>query len=219
MISAESRKQKSIEKLNELDIPYIEHLPVIETSDSFEARTVEEVVRRAAASFFTIQHACDIMAETDVEQSKEFFLSMLDKWGLMDDLTNKEKAIFDGTSSNQDAINMVWKYEANYPLLWYLGLIDELDVPNHICDTNTVIQIFQNNASVEELCKASTLRDVEELLDEADLIYRYNWACVDHRVNQNKDPNLDPGVVYERHWGLNWLIRYDEDWDFVSTDT
>lgn len=104
-------------------------------------------------------------------------------------------------------------------MLWYLGLIDELDVPNHICDTNTVIQIFQNNASVEELCKASTLRDVEELLDEADLIYRYNWACVDHRVNQNKDPNLDPGVVYERHWGLNWLIRYDEDWDFVSTDT
>nr|WP_278045783.1 DUF4272 domain-containing protein [Clostridium beijerinckii] len=33
---------------------------------------------------------------------------------------------------------------------------------------------------------------------------------------------LDSGVVFERHWGLNWLIGKgtdNDDWDCVSTDT
>jgi len=29
-----------------------------------------------------------------------------------------------------------------------------------------------------------------------------------------------PGVIYERHYALNWMIRYGEqEWDDVSFDT
>jgi uncharacterized protein DUF4272 len=32
--------------------------------------------------------------------------------------------------------------------------------------------------------------------------------------------NLDSGVVYERHYALNWLIGYmGREWDDVTTDT
>jgi len=57
-------------------------------------------------------------------------------------------------------------------------------------------------------------------LDQADLIYRYNWACVDARINNRNIDNLDSGVVLERHRALNWLINYmNQDWDSFSTDT
>ncbi len=33
-------------------------------------------------------------------------------------------------------------------------------------------------------------------------------------------PGLDPGIVYERHYVLNWLIGYSgQAWDDVTTDT
>jgi hypothetical protein len=65
------------------------------------------------------------------------------------------------------------------------------------------------------------LRTMKEILDEADLIYRYHWAVTDARVKGRDAPaGLDGGVVYERHYTLNWLIRYgDQEWDDISTDT
>jgi hypothetical protein len=62
---------------------------------------------------------------------------------------------------------------------------------------------------------------MDQILDQADLIYRYHWAVVDARVKGKQPPaGLDPGIVYERHYALNWLIRYsDQEWDDISTDT
>lgn len=71
--------------------------------------------------------------------------------------------------------------------------------------------------------KTVNLRSIDEILDEADLIYRYHWACVDARIHRKNVPaDLDSGVVFERHWGLNWLIGKgtdDGNWDCVSTNT
>jgi hypothetical protein len=58
------------------------------------------------------------------------------------------------------------------------------------------------------------------MLDQADLMYRYNWAVTDARINSKPSADLEAGVVQERHYALNWLIGYmDQDWDDVSTDT
>ena len=54
----------------------------------------------------------------------------------------------------------------------------------------------------------------------ADLYYRADWACVDARIGENEIKSLNPGLVYERHYAFNWLIRYrDQEWDDVSCDT
>ena len=64
------------------------------------------------------------------------------------------------------------------------------------------------------------LRDIEEILDEADLIYRYDWACVDARMKQLDAPaGLNSSVVVERHGALNWLIQRDGDWDDPDVNT
>jgi hypothetical protein len=37
---------------------------------------------------------------------------------------------------------------------------------------------------------------------------------------QSPPAGLHPGVLYERHYALNWLIGYcDQEWDEVTTDT
>jgi hypothetical protein len=54
-----------------------------------------------------------------------------------------------------------------------------------------------------------------------DLIYRYDWACVDARIGGKPPPaGVNCEVVVERHRALNWLYGYQgQAWDDVSTDT
>ena len=48
-----------------------------------------------------------------------------------------------------------------------------------------------------------------------------NWACVDARVKEETaSGKLHPGIVYERHYALNWLtLHRQQAWDNVTTDT
>ncbi len=75
--------------------------------------------------------------------------------------------------------------------------------------------------STEEFVAGARLRALSDILDEADRIYRYHWAVTEARVDREPSPaGLEPGVTHERHYALNWLIRYlDQEWDDVSTDT
>ncbi|MBN8864403.1 MAG: DUF4272 domain-containing protein [Sphingobacteriales bacterium] len=59
------------------------------------------------------------------------------------------------------------------------------------------------------------------ILDRADLILRFDGACVDACVNDKPaSGKMHTGIVYERHYSLNWLTHYlDLYWDDVTTDT
>jgi len=105
-------------------------------------------------------------------------------------------------------------------MLWALGYVEDLGKPSSICDVSKAVTIMKERTSAQFLADAK-LRSFSQVLDEADLIYRYDWAVVDARVNGKSAPaGLDPGVVQERHQALNWLIGYmDQHWDDVSTDT
>lgn len=218
---AVKRKERSIKILNQHNVPYIEHLPVIETSDQVRIRTKDEIAKRAIACLITIQLACDMSNGPD-EESKTFFENLLKKFDVMDCLTEDEKLFFTGEPDQQAIINMVWKYEAYWVLLWALGKVEELSYPSIICDCDFAIKAISECDSYEQFMKNIKLRDINEILDEADLIFRYDWACVDARVKGMEAPQeLDAGVVVERHKACNWLIDYnqEDDWDNVSVNT
>lgn len=216
------RKQESIEKLKAFHVPVISHLPVIETADKVRIRTAEEISRRAICCLLTVQMACEIHQNGYTAEAVNFFMDILESFGVADQLTEKEKAIFAGTASPQDVLNMIWKYEAYWTLIWALGLVDKLEPPCNICDCDFAIQVVSSKESFDEFVSQTKLRDIEEILDEADLIFRYDWACVDARIKGEEAPaGLDHSVTMERHWGLNWLIDADgdNDWDWVGVDT
>lgn len=217
------RKLKSIEILKSNQVPYMEGLPRIEDVNEIEVRSAEEIAKRAIACLIAIQVACDINNGENIEESREFFKGFLEKYGVSNELTEAEKKIIFGPSEEQDVINMAWKYEAYWTLIWALGILDELNYPSQICDCDFAINVVADCNDFDEFMKKVNLRSIDEILNEADLIYRYNWACVDARIHgKNAPAKLDSGVVFERHWGLNWLIGKgtdNDDWDCVSTDT
>ena len=220
---AKMRKKRSIEILKAHKVPYIQHLPTIETADAVRVRTAEEIARRAVTCLLAIQVACDAAgAPGNFKKSRKFFGEKLEEFGLEEALTHKERKIFKGKCNSQDFASMTWKYEAYWVLLWALGIVAQLDYPSEACDCEFAINAVADCDSMEEFMEKVSLRNISEILDEADLIFRYDWACVDARIHEEEAPaGLDPDVVYERHCGLNWLIDADgaDDWDNVSTNT
>lgn len=105
-------------------------------------------------------------------------------------------------------------------LLWALGVTDDPGPPDAIVDVPRLAETLRD-LGTEGLRARAVLRPQAEILDAADLIYRYHWAVVNARLHGQPAPaGLDAGVVLERHHALNWLIGYaGQDWDDISTDT
>jgi hypothetical protein len=122
--------------------------------------------------------------------------------------------------SEQQRAGLTWRYESLNVLLWALGLVEELIFPNKECDVDHIVSTMIRQTRQELLSKVR-LRDKQEILDQLDIAYRLHWAAVDARLHNRQLPDdLHPGIIYERHYALNWLTHYaDQEWDDVSTDT
>lgn len=208
-----NRKEKSEAKLKELGIPINPHLPKIESEEEVKLRSPKEIADRAIV-------LCSVAAcgEGHAQQEAIDFLRERNLW---DATTQKERDfLLNANINEQDRINFTWRYESLWVLLWSLGYIEELNYPSTICDVPQAVNIILNTPH-EQFLRQAKLRSVSEILDEADLIYRYDWAVVEACTHNKEVPcELDPGVVYERHYSLNWLIGYmDQEWDNVTTDT
>ncbi len=132
---AQMRKKRSIEILKAHNVPYIQHLPTIETADAVRVRTAEEIARRAVTCLLAIQVACDAAgAPGNFKKSRKFFGEKLEEFGLEEALTHKERKIFKGKCNSQDFASMTWKYEAYWVLLWALGIVAQLDYPSEACN-------------------------------------------------------------------------------------
>jgi hypothetical protein len=90
-----------------------------------------------------------------------------------------------------------------------------------IAPVSEMAGIIRDMHDMDALLMNINTRDTAEILDELDKTYRLHWAVTDARVKNEPTPaNINPSVVYERHYAFNWLInRYNEDWDAVSTPT
>ena len=210
---AETRKDRSIAILKAENVPFLEHLPLIATEAESTRRTTEQVATRAMA-------LC-IVAVKGEGLEQEIIDQLIDDYKLASAFTPKEKEFIENPHPTQhDRIQFAWRYECYWVMLWALGYIDKLERPDKICDVKLAVSFLRKNGRAGFL-KKSKLRSQSEILDAADLIYRYHWAVVDARVNNRDAPaGLDGGVVMERHHALNWLIGYmDQEWDDVSTDT
>ena len=218
MISAKERKEKTIAKLKEMGIATIDVLPEVEDSSQVKLKSLDEICARAIATLLSTQVACDIN-NNNYEESKKYFDVLLDTFNVRDKLNSKEKKLFDGTYTDQDAIDVVWTYESYWALCYALGLIDSIEDASNICDTNLAISFVSKSKDFEDFKSKCKLRDIEEILDMLDLYYRYHWATTDNRMNPDTPiGNLNDEIVVERRRGLEWLF-IDKDWFDIPLDT
>ena len=117
-------------------------------------------------------------------------------------------------------INATWRVEALIPLLWALRLYTKFPAPKMFRGKlrRVMPEILTPTA---DFIAAARLRPESQLRRAQDLTYRTNWALRDAEIKGKKPPkSVVPGVIWERHHALNWLVNDDnESWDNVSTDT
>ena len=184
----------------------------VDPEDKVAIRTQDEVVNRALA-------LCYIGLKSEGLEQKH--LDKFDKdFGISSKLSPVEKAFATAQQpTEQQKIDASWRYESLHVMLWALGFIDSLTYPNQMCNVADDVKII--SSLKEQFKQKAKLRTKKEILDQADLILRLNWACVSASENDQVAPGgLDRGVVFERHHSLNWLISYlNQPWDEVTTDT
>lgn len=205
------RKTESEIFLKEKGIKVNQNLPCVESSEGVTIRTVKEVVDRVYA-------LVTVAAKGEGVEQSNLDRVIADK-KINSFSPTEHTVIFASELTDQQRAYATWRYESLYVMLWALGKTD-LKYPSEICDVpalvGSVIRI-----SREDFEKSVALRSEIEILDQLDKIYRMNWACVDARLKgQDVGGNIHAGIVYERHYSLNWLTCYqDQDWDDVDTNT
>jgi hypothetical protein len=210
---ATDRKERSTKQLQQEGVQIIAHLPVIEDSNEARERKTEEIAHRAIAICIAAVKG-EGLEQATVD-------SLVTKFDALKFFSPDEAAfIKDPSPSQADRIKFSWRYECLWVTLWSLGYVEKLDRPENICDVAKAVS-FLRYRDTAQFIKDAKLRPMKELLDQADLIYRYDWAVTNARVkNQPPPAKLEGGVVHERHYILNWLIGYlNQDWDDISTDT
>jgi hypothetical protein len=185
----------------------------VEPEEKVTIRKQGEVVDRALA-------LCYIGLKSEGIEQRH--LDKMDKdFNIMAKLTANENAYAIAKQpTEQQKIDANWRYESLHVMLWALGFIDTLSYPDQMCNVANDVKIIHDLSEQQFRLKAK-LRSKKEILDQADLILRLDWASVSAGVkNESAPSSLDKGVVFERHHSLNWLINYlKQDWDNVTTDT
>lgn len=206
-----SRKASSQKYCEEHKIPFSAELPELYSEDHRSLRSSEAIINRCLA-------LCFLGLKSEGLEARQLD-RFAEKYQVMDHLSPEElKFVRAKKPRNQDIVNANWRYEGMHIMLWVLGFVENLAYPDKICPVNEDLKILAIR-NKEALNQDAQLRPLAEILDAADLYYRINWACEEARDQGQRPPaKLNPSVVYERHYALNWLLG-DQDWDLVMAET
>lgn len=211
-----SRKERTEKFLEQKGVKINYNLPNIESESETTIRKPKEIAQRVTVLAVTNIVAFDGMTG---DEAKEYLL----KYNLWDYVTPDEKSFLkDPTPEKKN--QETWKCEGIWTLMWALKIVDRLEFPDKMCDLNDIpndkYPIAKDKDPNTFINAIDDARSKAEILDANDLYYRIDWACVDARINGLDLKGLNSGVVYERHYALNWLINYmDQEWDDISCDT
>ncbi len=205
-----ARKAKSLQYLEEHQVPVLEDLPELPSEEEIRLPKLETLVNRCLVLCFLG------LKSEGLEASR--LDRFAEKYQVKDFLSPAERKFVQAKKPReQDIINANWRYEGMHVLLWVLGYVDELDFPDKICPVNEDLKIIAPRTK-ENLLQEANLRSSNQILEMADLHFRLHAVCVEAQDKKQRPPaKLNPSVVYERHYTGSWLIG-GEDWDEIRED-
>lgn len=210
------RKARTEQYLASLDLHPPISLPPVVGETELQLRSADEVAKRSLAVMLSAIQAERFRDHKTLEPNPFTESCPLG----MAALTPKEREFINNKQpTEQDIVNMSWRYEALLALQWALNWQTELAFPDSICEVPPLVEKGMQYS--EQTTSKITLRDTGELLDVLDLHYRLHWLAREYRIKQQQPSNaLLESVIQERHHALNWLTCYENaDWDEVDTPT
>ncbi len=207
-----NRKEKYTKLVASFNVPVSESLPVIEDSKSIKPRSAEEIAKRAIA--------VAVAAVKGEGMPHDEVMGIVKEWRITSYFSPEELQFINKQNvTEQERLKFAWRYEGLDVLLWALGYKKDLPTPNQICNVKDDVGIIVNNKGIL-LTNNSKVRSINEMLDMADYYYRLHWAAIELRLNGKSSEVINEEIIMERHYALNWLIRYmGQEWDDISTDT
>lgn len=154
--------------------------------------------------------------------SRESVGSWLSAQGLWEKLSPLEKEFMAHDTSKAQNATFTWKIEALVPLLWAIHKIDKMPALHSECDTAPLKKaVIWPPHPADEYISGAEIRTEDEIFAEYEKVYQAHWQVRDAQLHNRTLPEkYNPEVVYERHYGFNWLIGYmGQDWDDITTDT
>lgn len=200
------------------DLTHVLHL-LNELDDEYEdiedeVRDPEDIAKRALSLAAVVSCAYG--------DSKDDVSSWLKGEGLWNELSPLEVDFLENKTSKEQNAKYTWKIEALVPLLWAINKLDNMPDLKFECDTEPLKKaVIWSPNSTKEYISSSQLRDEDEIFEEYEKVYQAHWKVRDSQLNNKKIPKkYNPEVVYERHYGFNWVIGYmGQEWDDITTDT
>ncbi len=178
-------------------------------------RGIKETIERAAALAATalIAKAYTSLSGLSPAAFGSALINRYDRlYGVKLCFTPKEAKYLRDPSSGKHSENAL-KIEAAATLLWAIGMC-ELGWPDKGADAEQLNAILKSR-DLRTVCATARTRDKSELLDMYDLTTRLHALCVRASAEEIKQTGLDPDIIYERHYALNWLLGVG---DFSSWD-
>lgn len=208
----QKRKSRSELYLTEKGVKVNKNLPCVFSVQKVLLRSTEDIIERSYALLI-------VAAKGEGVEQPHLDRAIKDK-NISGFTPTESQLLLVEALTDQQRAYATWRYESLNVLLWALGKIESLPYPSAICDVPAVVGAMFKPTR-DEFATSIKLRKASEILDELDKIYRMNWACVDARIKGHQvSGNLEPSVVYERHYTLNWLTHYEyQEWDDVKTNT
>lgn len=213
-MTAQERKNKTEEFLKGYDIPINVGLPLIEEDGDAKIRNAKDIAKRLLVLTYL-----NVASEQEDKNEIIEFLKTDDLWSAV---SEDEKVLFlKDELTEQDAINISWKSECIYIMLWAINKVDTLDFPPEQCEIYQMLELLPDFLeSNKDFVENATIRTTDEILDMSDLLYRLHWAVRQAELENTDSPaDIDSSIVQERHYAINWITYYEDNWDDITTDT
>lgn len=206
-----NRKTKSEAILKEHQVKINQNLPCIADLSELNVRELDSIVDRTYALTIITAKAEGIPVDKLENMISEKEITAFSPY---------ESYVLSNEIPAEDLSVLTWRYESLFLLFWVINKVDSLPYPSSMCPVETFLAPILEQSRAE-FTNNIKLRSKEEIADALDLTYRMNWTCVDaHIKNETTSGQLHPGIVYERHYALNWLTQHRQQaWDDVTTDT
>lgn len=184
--------------------------PEIEDFSEEPARSVADIAMRA----LILHGIVAVGAGVDAARVSDW----LKDQELWNRVTPKEKSFLTTEALDERTrMSFFWHKEAQWTLLWIIGMTDHLGLPIEECDSAAIVDRIMPplGEDIATFIDKAKLRSPGVILAEDDRTYNI-WCYA------NKSPvlpdDLNMRVLYERRYAMEWLDG-SLPWDEVTCDT
>jgi hypothetical protein len=212
-MTATERKKNTEQILRSLNIPFIDHLPLIEEEQDVKIRTSQDIAKRVLVLTYL-----NYVSEEPNDRDK--VIAFLKEQELWDSVSDDEKQLFSKQLSDKEHINISWRSEAIWLLLWVIKKVDTINLPEDEVSIPQILELLPDfMTDTKNFVQSASIRTVAEILDLSDLTYRLQWATRHIELNNLETLDINSSIIQERHYAINWVTYYEDNWDDITTDT